>query len=107
MGVAGDQASSSHLMSVMGAWRSLPLLPGLPMFPVSPGQTGCVSHGGLYYSCPLSMSVSSGVPSLFRPFPTLLRWEDEFVYLLSVLRCGIYVQTTSHHNWMNCSLSSP
>lgn len=25
MGVAGDQASSSHLMSVMGAWRSLPL----------------------------------------------------------------------------------
>lgn len=25
MGVAGDQASSSCLMSVMGAWRSLPL----------------------------------------------------------------------------------
>lgn len=25
MGVAGDQASSSRLMSVMGAWRSLPL----------------------------------------------------------------------------------
>lgn len=112
MGGAGDHASSSHL-SVMWALRSLPLCPASlsVQYPLVKLDLLAMEDSMLspkhvsVLRCP--KFVQAHAFAWGKPFPGLLKLEDQLTSLLGVLWCGIYMQITPYPHLDELFSSSP